>query len=73
MIITDVQTSCGCTKVKIPKLPWTIVPGTNGLIAVSVNLAGESSSVLRTVDVVTDKGTRVLTVKAEKLPTETPR
>jgi Protein of unknown function (DUF1573) len=71
VIITEVQTSCGCTTMKIPTLPWTIVPGTNGQIAVTVNLAGESSTVLKTVDVVTDKGTKVLTVKAGTLPPAT--
>ena len=63
IIINDVFTSCGCTTVEIPVLPWTVVPGTNYQIAVSVNLADEENSISKTVDVVTDQGTDVLTAE----------
>ena len=68
IVITDVQTSCGCTTVEIPNLPWTIVSGTNGQIAVSVNITGEGGDISKTVFVDTDKGTETLTVNVTMLP-----
>jgi len=68
IVITDVQTSCGCTTVEIPRLPWTIVSGTNGQIAVSVNLSGEEGTIMKTVYVDTDKGAEMLTVNVTTLP-----
>lgn len=54
--ILSAHASCGCTQPQLPPLPWVLPPGTNGSIRVSVNLAGKSGSLFKTVSVTTDKG-----------------
>jgi mono/diheme cytochrome c family protein len=68
--ILDAHGSCGCTTAQLPQLPWTIPPGTNGQIGVTVNLnaTGKSGSLLKTVNVSTDKGSKVLMVRISFLP-----
>ena len=66
--ITDVHTSCGCTTAQLPALPWSIQSGTNGQIRVTVNLAGKSGTLFKTVTLNTDKGSKVLFVKVGILP-----
>ena len=39
---SDVHPSCGCTTAELPPVPWTIPPGTNGQIKLTVNLQGKS-------------------------------
>jgi cytochrome c553 len=63
VVISNVHPSCGCTTAKLPPLPWTIAPGTNGQIGVTVNLAGKSGTIFKTVNVSTDKGSKMLMVK----------
>lgn len=58
--ILNVRPSCGCTTVQLPKLPWLIPAGTTGRIGVSVNLAGKSGTLIKTVKVSTDKSTNSL-------------
>ncbi|TAL03366.1 MAG: DUF1573 domain-containing protein [Verrucomicrobia bacterium] len=70
--ITSVHTSCGCTVAQLPSLPWTIPPGSNGQINVTMNLAGKSGIVFKTVTVTADKGVRQLTVKTTFLPPDPP-
>lgn len=36
--ILSVHPSCGCTTAELPPTPWTIAPGTNGQIRLTVNL-----------------------------------
>jgi len=61
--IHGVGTSCGCTVAQLPPLPWKLPPGTNGLIPVTMNLAGKSGVVIKTVTVNTDKGFKMLMLK----------
>jgi mono/diheme cytochrome c family protein len=63
--IGRVQPSCGCTTAKLPPLPWTLAPHTNGEINVSVNLAGKSGAFTKTVSVMSTNNQilKVLTVK----------
>lgn len=61
--ITSVRTSCGCTAAKLPPMPWTLDPGTNGTIKVTMNLAGKRGTVIKTVTVNSDKGFKTLYVK----------
>ena len=61
--ILNVRPSCGCTTVQLPPLPWKIDPGMNGRIGVRVNLAGKNGALFKTVNVYTDKGSQVLSVK----------
>lgn len=66
--ILNVHPSCGCTTAQLPPLPWTIPPGTNDQIGVTVNLAGKAGTFYKTVNVSTDKGSRDLLVKITILP-----
>jgi cytochrome c553 len=61
--INSVNTSCGCTVAKLPPLPWKIAPGTNGVIPVTMNLAGKNGTVFKSVTVNTDQGYKALLVK----------
>ncbi len=51
VIIDHAQGSCSCTVAKLPSQPWHLVPHTNGQINVSVNLAGKSGTLFKTVTV----------------------
>jgi cytochrome c553 len=66
--ILDVHPSCGCTTAQLPDRPWTIPPGTNGQIGVTVNLEGKSGMLFKYVDISTDKGTKRLYVRVNMLP-----
>jgi mono/diheme cytochrome c family protein len=66
--IGTVHPSCGCTTAQLPPLPWTLLPGTNGQIGVTVNLAGKFGTVTKTVHVGTDRGSRDLIVQIAILP-----
>jgi cytochrome c553 len=56
VVILDVRPSCGCTTAELPSLPWTIPPGTNGRIPVTVNIADKTGTLSKSIDVTTDKG-----------------
>lgn len=68
VLITSAAASCGCTVPKLPSLPWTNAPGAIGEIPVTMNVAGKNGVVFKTVTVNTDKGPKILTVKAN-IPT----
>jgi cytochrome c553 len=68
VVILNVHTSCGCTTAQLPPLPWTLPAGTNGQIGVTVNFAGKNGTLLKTVTVISDKGTQTLMVKINILP-----
>jgi len=63
--VTSVRTSCGCTVPKLPPMPWTLEPGTNGTIQVTMNLAGKRGTVIKTVTVTTDQGFKTLYVRTQ--------
>ena len=63
LTILDVRPSCGCTTAQLPPMPWLLPPGTNGQIGVTVNLAGKSGTVVKTVHVGTDHGSCDLMVQ----------
>jgi len=69
--ILSVRPSCNFLSVQLPPLPWTIAPGGNGQIGVTVNLAGKSGTLFRSVLVITDKGSKLLSVKIT-IPAATP-
>lgn len=62
--ITAVRTSCGCTVPKLPPLPWKIEPGSGGPIDITMNLAGKTGNVIKSVTVTTDHGYKSLAVRA---------
>lgn len=63
VVIDRVMTSCGCTVAKLPSQPWLLPPHSDGKIDVSVNLAGKSGTIFKTVTVVSTNAPKTLTVK----------
>ena len=70
--ISNVHPTCGCTTADLPPLPWTIPPGGSGQIPVTVNLslniACDASTLLKAVDISTDKGSKQLSLRINILP-----
>src|SRR5215469_10632763 len=61
--IADVHGSCSCTTPELPPLPWRIPAGSSGQIGANVNLAGKFGTVVKSVHVGTDKGSRDLYIQ----------
>ncbi len=51
-IIERVQPSCLCTVAKIPSTPWHLAGHSSGEMEISVNIAGHSGSMFKTITVV---------------------
>jgi mono/diheme cytochrome c family protein len=51
VVINRIQPSCGCTTAKAQPLPWHVAPGASGSIELSVNLAGKSGEITKSVTV----------------------
>jgi cytochrome c553 len=73
VVILDVHPSCGCTTAQLPKLPWTIAPGADGQIDLTVNIAGKIGTLFKTVNVSTDKGSKTLMLRINMLPAVIPK
>ncbi len=69
VIISGVQTSCGCTVAHLT-YPWKIPAGGSGVIPLTMNLMGKSGIVFKSATVLTDKGQKMLTVKVTITPPE---
>jgi hypothetical protein len=61
--IIDVQASCSCTAAQLPPLPWILPPGTNAQIGVTVDLSGKYGTIVKSVRIGTDHGSRDLIVQ----------
>jgi hypothetical protein len=70
--ILDVHPSCGCTTAQLPPLPWVIPAGSNGQFSLTVNLAGKTGTLFKTVNFKTDKGFKQLMLKITILPPVVP-
>jgi Protein of unknown function (DUF1573)/Cytochrome C oxidase, cbb3-type, subunit III len=70
--IMNVHPSCGCTTAQLPPMPWVLEPGTNGQINLTVNLAGKSGTLFKTVSITTDKGSKTLMLQIKILPPVVP-
>jgi beta-lactamase regulating signal transducer with metallopeptidase domain/type II secretory pathway component GspD/PulD (secretin) len=68
VVITGVVVSCGCTTVRLPKMPWRLAPGDSGPLPVTLSLTGRTGLVSKTLTVNSDRGATTLTVKAQ-MPT----
>jgi len=66
--ILDVQASCSCTTAQLPTLPWTLAPGTNSQIGVTVDISGKYGTVVKSVRVGTDQGSCELIVQVNIIP-----
>jgi cytochrome c553 len=73
VVILNVHPSCGCTTAQLPPVPWTLPPGTNGQLALSVDLRGKSGTLFKTVVVSTDKGSKTLMLRINILPPVIPK
>jgi len=62
--VSGVTTSCGCTVAKLPSVPWILGPGTNGQIHATMKLAGRNGIVMKSITINTDKGQKLLFVRA---------
>jgi mono/diheme cytochrome c family protein len=71
--ILAVHPSCGCTTAELPPVPWTIPGGSNGTIKVSVNLAGKSGTLFKSVAITTDNGKKDLMLRINVLPPPPPK
>ena len=63
LAILTVHPSCGCTTADIPPTPWIIPAGGNGKINLSVNLAGKSGTLFKSVTITTDHGRKDLMLR----------
>jgi mono/diheme cytochrome c family protein len=61
--ITGLQASCGCTTPHPPALPWILEPGATGQLPVKMNVEGKHGTIIKSVTVHSDKGSKVLIVK----------
>jgi mono/diheme cytochrome c family protein len=68
VVIISVHPSCGCTTAQLPPMPWVVEAGTNGQIGITVNLAGKTGTIFKTVNIVTDRGNMNLSVRITILP-----
>lgn len=66
--ITNVAVSCGCTAVDLPPLPWTLKPGDSGRLPVTLEVAGKSGDITKSLQVRTDRGIKTIFVKADVQP-----
>jgi mono/diheme cytochrome c family protein len=69
VIINFVQPSCGCTVAKLPPVPWKIPSKGTGEISATMQLGGTPAggTKIKTLTVNTDKGVKVLYLKATVL------
>jgi cytochrome c5 len=63
--VTSFRTSCGCTSVKVPSMPWVLSPGAKGTIDVVMDLAGKRGVLEKNAVVITDRGYKSLTVRTD--------
>jgi mono/diheme cytochrome c family protein len=61
--ITNVRPSCGCTVVKLPATPWTLVPGASGKLEGNIDLRGKSGALSKNIFVDTTAGLQILTTQ----------
>jgi mono/diheme cytochrome c family protein len=66
--ILSANGSCRCTTVQLPSVPWTIPPGSTGVIKVSVDLANKFGTLFKSAVVTTDKGYKKLMLRVNILP-----
>ena len=63
VVVSRVQTSCGCTAAQLPAQPWTLKPGDSGRIGVTVDLAGKYGTINKTATVISSAGSFPLSVR----------
>ena len=68
--ISYVRASCGCTVAQLPSTPWKLLPKESGQFSATMQLAGTppGGTKIKTLTVVSDKGSQILYVRATVLP-----
>lgn len=61
--INSVHASCGCTTPKLPELPWTLKPGTNGSFHATIDLRGKFGTFQKTISLETTEGMKLVMLK----------
>ena len=69
--ITNVAVACGCTAVDLPPLPWKLNPGETGRLPVTLEVAGKSGEITKSLQVRTERGMKTIFVKADVNPPAT--
>ena len=72
VVISNVHPGCGCTAAELPSMPWTLTPGTNGTIPVTISLHGKTGTLFKNLTVTTDKGIKMLNFRVNILPVAIP-
>jgi len=70
VMINSLRTSCGCSAAQLPSTPYTLQPGSNVAINVSLNLAGKQGQITKSVTVDSSVGSKTLIVRAN-IPAQT--
>ena len=60
--IYDVRSTCGCTTVDAPRMPWTLAPGARGTVRASVDFLGKEGEIAKELLVSAVEGTQTLTM-----------
>ncbi|MBM3824330.1 MAG: DUF1573 domain-containing protein [Verrucomicrobia bacterium] len=63
VVITAVRTTCGCTTVNMPTLPWTIKPGQHSEFGIDVDVRRKVGVLSKPVTVETTAGYKTLTTR----------
>lgn len=60
--ISAVRTSCGCTVVNMPAIPWVLTPGASGTLPATVDFSGKDGTLVKTLLVESSAGTQTLSM-----------
>lgn len=60
--------SCSCTAVQMPPTPWMLPTGGTGEIKATIDLAGKSGVLFKSIIISTDKGLKNLLLRVDFLP-----
>ena len=71
--ILNTRSSCGCTTVEMPPVPWSVSGGAAGEIRINVNLAGKTGALFKSIQIMTDKGTKDLALRINIPPPFVPK
>ncbi len=72
IVVTKVETSCGCTVAKLPSQPWPLAPGESGNIEFTIDLRGKSGLLTKSATVTSTAGFKVLLLKVQALAQPAP-
>jgi mono/diheme cytochrome c family protein len=65
VLVTALRPSCGCTVAQLPAQPWRLAAGSNGQITATINFAGKSGLLEKTIYVETSRGPQLLMIKVD--------